>query len=124
MQVSSCYFHGKFDVEVANHLARAIVGAEGVVSGVYLVKVDETSKQDISPQVVWKYRAAWVVDNLHFSHLEIEVAVPLKFECEFQLGVSWCMGGCEVPPCKERSINQALSSARVGLIIDVVVRSL
>ena len=40
---------GETDVEVADCLARAIVGAESVVSGVYLVKVDETSEQDIGP---------------------------------------------------------------------------
>ena len=35
------------DVEVTDCLARVIVSAESVVSGVYLVKVNETSKQDI-----------------------------------------------------------------------------
>src|SRR5882724_12036347 len=79
---------GETDVEVADHLAGAIVGAEGIVSGVYLVKVNETSEQDISPHVVWEYRVSWVVDDLCFAHLAIEVIVPLTFECEFQLGVS------------------------------------
>ena len=37
------------DVEVTNHLARVIVSAEGVVTGIYLVKVNEVSKEDVSP---------------------------------------------------------------------------
>ena len=92
---------GETDVEVTDRLARAIVGAEGIVSGVYLVKVNETSEQDISPHVVWEYRVSWVVDDLCFACLDIKVVVLLKFESGFQLGVGWCMGGHEVPPCKE-----------------------
>jgi len=50
-------------------LARVIVGVESIVSRVYLVQVDEMSKQDVGPQVVWEYRATWVIDDLCFAGL-------------------------------------------------------
>ena len=58
---------GETDVEVTNHFARVIVSAEGIVTGIHLVKVDEASEQDIGPHVVWEYRAPWVVDDLLFA---------------------------------------------------------
>jgi len=41
-----------------------IVGAEGIVTGIDFVKVNEVSEEDIGPQVVREDQASRVVNNL------------------------------------------------------------
>src|SRR5882724_9356697 len=46
------------DVKITDGLARLIVSAEGIVTGIDFVKVNEVSEEDISPQVVREDRAS------------------------------------------------------------------
>ena len=51
------------------------------------------------------------------------MVVPLEFEGEFQSWVNWEMGGREVSPCEEQSIDHTLPWVRFGLIVIVMVDS-
>ena len=92
---------GKADIEVTDGLTQLIVHVKGIVPGINFVKINEMSKEDIGPQVVWEYQTPWVIDDLGFASFDVKMIVSFELECEFKSWVQCSMSGCEIPPCKE-----------------------